>query len=127
MPAIATITLVDGAGANHVFTPTTTNGSTAVYENRASGIPAAFERLELSVERPTRKGQANKYRFKLTRPITGSINGQTVVVRTNTTEGVFNFSNDGLTAERTDDEVLIKNLLLDATVKAAIIAVEPFF
>lgn len=127
MPAIASITLVDGAAVNHVFTPTTTNGSTAVYENRASGIPAAYERLELSVERPTRRGQANKYRWKLVRPITGSVNGQTVVVRTNTDEGVFNFANDGTSAERLDDETLVKNLLTNTTVKDAIVALEPFY
>jgi hypothetical protein len=127
MPALASIVLVDGAGANHTFTPTTTNGSSAVWENRASGIPEAFERLVLSVERPDRKGRAQKYRFQLTRPITASINGQTVVVRQNMTEGVFNFSNSGTDVERLDDEVLVKNLLANTTVRDAIKLIEPWY
>jgi hypothetical protein len=127
MPALASITLADGAAANHVFTPLTTTGMEAIFENRASGIPAAYERLVLTVERPARKGQAQKYRAKLTRPITGTVNGQTVVVRQNTTEVVFNFSNEGTDVERLDDEVLMKNLLSNTTVRDAIKVLEPWF
>lgn len=127
MPALASIALLDGAGATHTFTPTTTNGYSAIWENRASGIPEAFERLVLSVERPDRKGRAQKYRFQLTRPITASVNGQTVVVRQNMTEGVFNFSNSGTDAERLDDEVLVKNLFANTTVRDAIQKIEPWY
>lgn len=127
MPPIASITIADSAAANHVFTPQTTDGSKARWENRSSGVPAFYETLEIEAERSARPGQAYKFTVSLTRPITGVVNGQTVVIRKSKTNLVFNFAQDGSLTERYDDETLLKNLLSNATFIDAVKNIEPYY
>lgn len=130
MPAITSISVNDSSAVPHTFTPTTTDGSSALWENRASGTPSAYERLGITVERPARKGQAQKIRLKFTRPFTEETSvgsGVYRVVRQNVAEVVFNFSNDSLAIERLDDVTMVKNLLGLSPIYTAIQNIEPHY
>lgn len=129
MPAIAPISINDGAATPvaHVFSPVTTNGSTAKWANRVAAIPNAYERLQIQLLEPTSPTAAYRMIGSLTRPILGTVDGVQVVVRQEKVDFTLNFSQTSSEQEREDDVTLIKNLFSDSTFMTAATKLEPYY
>lgn len=129
MPAIAPISINDGAATPvaHVFSPVTTNGSTAKWANRVAAIPNAYERLQIQLLEPTSPTAAYRMIGSLTRPILGTVDGVQVVVRQEKVDFTLNFSQTSSEQERKDDVTLIKNLFSDSTFMTAATKLEPYY
>lgn len=72
MPAIATLTI-----ATKTFSPAGIKGDIAMWENRESGILAAYPKLTASVIGPVGKSKLVKVRFKLTVPTMETLSNDT--------------------------------------------------
>lgn len=129
MPAIGNIALLDGKGtpATHTFAPVTTSGSVAKFANRAASIPQGFESLSVEVTTPATAVAAHRVKIKANFPVVAAVNGQDVVVRNSSFEGVFNLSQLSTSAERIDVLKLMANMLLHATTVAVVTNVEPIY
>lgn len=122
MPAFGNIAINDGQATpvSHVFAPVTIDGARAKFANRSSGLPAGFERLELEMREPKSSTGAYRLLYKMTLPITATVNSVLTVVRINSANGDLNFAQGSSSAERNDLAVLTKNLLGHATVTSMV-------
>jgi hypothetical protein len=72
MPAIASISLVDGqpTPATRVFAPVGIDPNyVASYENRVTGIPIGYDGLSIGMRRPVKGNRNFKHTVRLTLPI----------------------------------------------------------
>lgn len=129
MPAMNTLAVYDGKATPeaHNFEPLTTNGQKAVFVNRSSGIPAAYERLEIQVVEPKSATGAYRVIGSLTRPVLQTVNGVPTVVRSSKMNFDVNMPQASSLDERMDDVSLLSNLLADASVVSAVTKIEPFY
>lgn len=129
MSAIAPISVNDGKATPvaHVFTPVTTDGSTAKWSNRVASIPKGFETLEITVRAPVGASAAYRVIGSLTLPTVAAVDGQDTVVRSNKLDFAMNLSQMSTAQDRKDAVTLLKNLLADPTVVAAVMNVEPYY
>lgn len=129
MPAIASITINDGAATPvpHVFDPVTTNGSKARWANRAAGLLNASEVLEIEVVQGKSPTAAYRMIGSLTRPILGTVEGVEQVVRQEKMDFTLNFAPTSTSQDRKDDVTLLKNLFSNATFIAAAQNAEPWY
>lgn len=71
MPAIASITINDGATTPvaHVFTPSGIQGSIASYHDRSGGISVGYPAITISSVTPSKNSKTYKVRAKLVLPV----------------------------------------------------------
>lgn len=130
MPALASITIKDGAATpvDHVFAPVNSEGSLAEFANRSATIPAGFERLSVDVRKPSSDKGAYRVVVSLNRPTVGTVvSGQDEVVRISNNGMTLNFSQSSTLQERKDTLALLGNLCKDASFIAAVSNLEPFY
>ena len=77
MPAIATITINDGAGAPvaHNFSPSGITGDVAKYHDRVGGISVGFPAITISSVSPTKTSRLYKARMKIVLPVLENTSG----------------------------------------------------
>lgn len=128
MPALATITINDGATTPvaHAYTPVTTDGLIASMKERV-GVPVGYPSLGVSVRPPVKGGEVYKERFTLALPVTAVVNGVTVVDYTNTGTIELLLSERSTTQNRKDLRVLLANLLAHATIVSVVENLEPIY
>lgn len=129
MPAIGNIALSDAevSPVTHTFAPVTTNGSAAKLANRAASIPKGFETLELEMVAPQSANAAHRLKFKMSFPTVETVDGQDVVVRTSTLDGVVNFSQLSTAQDRKNYAKLLSGLFANATVVTMVENLEPLY
>lgn len=128
MPALATITINDGAATPvaHAFTPRKSDGVVATLKE-SLGIPEAFPDLKLSVREPVKGSPVWRLRFSLALPVTAVVDGVTVVDHVNDFDGTFRISARSLEQARKDLRVMVANLFGNAAVITAIEKLEGFY
>lgn len=129
MPAIAALTLADGQATpvNHTFNVGTTNGSKAEWQERSSSLPAGYFVITDEVRKPASPGAAYRRIIGFNIPVTATVDGSLKVVRFNSGQVILNFSESSTEQERKDQLAYMTNFLLNASVKAAVPALEPFY
>lgn len=129
MPAIAAITINDGAAspAAHTFNPVTTNGAKAEWADRSPGLPNAFLSISHEVRRPTTPTGAQRLILGFNFPVKATIEGVDTVVRNSSAQVTLNYAPDSTVAERKDVLAYVTNFLANATVKTSSENVEPFW
>lgn len=126
MPALAPITILDGAStpANHVFTPVTTSGFQAELVNRQV-VPALNETLITQVRPPVSGNGTYKVRYVLRVPTAKVVEGAQVVDFIDTVDITINTNERATKQQRKNLRVLAANLLLNATVVQMVEDLEP--
>lgn len=129
MPIVAAIAINDGKATpvSHVFSPDGKVGTAAQWANRATGLLAGQELLTIDVNRPKNPKSAARVTITMYRPVVALVNGVDTVVRFEKGGMTLNFPQDGTQADRKDTAVLWTNLLTNATVRACIENLEPFY
>jgi len=129
MPAIAALTINDGAATPvaHTFAVGTTDGQKAVWNDRVSGIPTGYTRLDYEVREAKSSTGAHSVIISLLMPTLATIDGVQTRVRVSSAQVRFNFAQDSTDQERKDLLAYIANGLNNASVKAAIPLIEPFY
>lgn len=129
MPAIAAITINDGASspAAHTFAPVTTNGAQAEWADRSPASPAGFLTLRHEVRRPASPTGAQRVIISGNFPVMETVGGIATVTRNSSVKLEINFSNSSSEAERKDVLAYVKNFLANATVTTSITNIEPFY
>lgn len=129
MPAITTIAIADGKATpiTHTFSPQTTTGTKAEWNNRSAVIPKGYENLQATVVWASQPSSAHRAILKMVLPTVEVVNAVNTVTRISGCELTFNFSQNSTAAERKDLRVLARNLLADASVVAMLENIEPAF
>lgn len=129
MPSMANIAVNDGKGTpqTHTFGPDTTNGAKADFINRSFTLYSGAETVTINYVKPSRSNGGHIYELTTKVPIVESVNGINTVTRYSLAKTTFTSSGSSSTAELTDLVAMHINLLNNATVKAAIIAREPWY
>lgn len=129
MPAIAALTINDGqtTPAAHTFSVVTTDGKKAQWADRSSATIPGNIIITDEVRNPTQNGGAYRRFLGYTLPTEGVVDGVTKVVRVSSAQVVFNFAPDSTNQERLNLQAYVINSLNNASVKAAVPALEPFY
>lgn len=129
MPTMAALSINDGAGtpAAHTFAVQTTSGLLAQWYEKAAGIFAGFFSLSHEVRMAKTPTAANRVIISLSVPSTATVDGVLKRVRVSSAQVAFNFAQDATLQERKDTLAYITNYLSNATAKAAIYDMEPWF
>lgn len=129
MPAIAAISINDGKATPvaHVFSPVTTDGSTAEWANRAASMPQGFEGLKVNVRKPQSPTGAYRIDIEMSFPVLATVNGVETVVRTSKFTGTYYSSAIGPEADRKDHRVLLSNLFGSSAMASIIEKLEPAY
>lgn len=127
MPAIAAITVVDGAAANRSYTPQTTNGASAKWLSRAEGVTIELTpNITFDVRNPASKVAPYRVVIGVGVPeedvdVTASLS------HVNSASVAFNFAQKSSAAERNDVRARLVSYLTHGDVVDAIENLEPFF
>lgn len=134
MAAFAAIPVSDGESTPivHTYTPKRIEGGTAFYENRASGIAEAFERLSVTVSDPVKSGNLYKVRIRLAVPKMEVVNSSTYSGITPAptkayecgADLVFFFPKRSIAQDRKNIRYLLAAILVNAGVIAAVDSLE---
>lgn len=129
MPAIANISISDGAltPLAHVFAPVSTDGSKGKLANRAATIPQGYETLTIEVREPTSPTAAYRIIGKMVLPTVGTVEGADAVVRSNTINFDFNFSQSSTVQDRENATKLMASLFGHATFVTVVENLEPLY
>lgn len=129
MPAIAALTIADGQATpvNHTFSVNTTDGAKATWTDRVSGIPTGYTRFDYEVREAKQASGAHSVIISLLMPTLADIDGVMTRVRVSSASLRLNFAQDSTDAERKDLAAYATNFLNNASVKAAIPNIEPFY
>jgi hypothetical protein len=129
MPAIAALTVADGQAtpANHTFGIITADGKSGKFADKSSGIPAAYIRITDEAREPANASGAYRRLVSISLPTTAVVDGVTKVVRTSSAQLVWNFAQDSTDQERKDLVAYALNFSGNATVKASIWGLDPWY
>jgi NaMN:DMB phosphoribosyltransferase len=129
MPAIANLTIADGQGTpvNHTFTVVTTDGSKGYWADKVSGVPVGYSKLNIETRQAQSTTGAHSVLINYELPATAVIDGVTTRVRVSSVALRFNFAQDSTDQERKDAVAYAINILSNATAKAAIYNIEPWY
>lgn len=129
MPALATLTINDGAATPvaHTFSPVSTNGSHAYWADRSQATPAGYFKVDHNVENPNSSRTVYRVTMGFGVPTLASIDGVQTVVRTNSAQVVFNLHPDSTLQERKDLLAFVANSLGLTDVKNSVWNIEPFY
>lgn len=129
MPAIATLSINDGLATPvaHSFVPVTTDGSTAKWADKVAALPIGYNVITDEVRQPGSTTAAYRRLTGFSFPVLATVNGVNTKVRTSSAQVIFNFAQDSTDQERKDALAYVSNYLQNATVKAAVQNIEPFY
>lgn len=129
MPQITAITIDDGATTPvpHVFSPETTNGRLAQWNNEAAATLSGRERLTVEVVRPSSSTGAYRHSTTLLLPVLATVDGAQKVVRFIKADVTIHASQESTEQEKLDACVLLSNLFANATVKDSVKKMQPYF
>lgn len=129
MTAIATLSINDGATTPvaHSFVPVTTDGATAKWADKVSGVPIGYSTISWEIREPKTATAAYRALGNFNFPITATVNGVLTKVRNSSAQVFINLAQDSTDQERKDVLAYISNFLANATVKSSVQNVEPFF
>lgn len=129
MPAIAAIAINDGKATpvTHTFSPNGKDGTAVQWANRAVSLLSGQELLTIEVVRPKNPKSAARVLFTMYRPVVAVVDGVDTVVRYSKETATLNFPQDGTAADRKDSIVLWTNLFTNASVRACVENLEPFY
>lgn len=129
MPAIAALSINDGqtTPVAHTFNPVTTNGSEAKWADRSPSIPAGFRTISHEVQGPAGSRTVNRITMGFYIPVVATINGVDQVVRYNSAQVILNIAPDAVLQDRKDLLAYVANSLDNASIKASVENVEPFY
>ena len=129
MPAIASLTINDGqtTPVAHVFAPVTTDGELAKWADRSPTIPAGYKTLSIDVSPPTGSRTVYKHTTGLMDPTVATVNAVDTVVRYNSAQVVLNFHPESTLQERKNLQAYVINAMNNASVKASVENLEPFY
>lgn len=129
MPAIAALTIADGAATpvNHTFSPVTTDGSLAKWADRSPSVAAGFRTITEEVLEPSGQRTAYKITLGFYFPVLASVNGVDTVVRFNSGSVVMNMAPDSTLQERDDTLTYMINTISHASIRSSVENLEPFY
>lgn len=129
MPAIAALTINDGASTPvaHVFSPVTTDGAKGQWADRSPSIPAGFKALQIEVSPPNGSRTVHRWTMGLMDPTVVTVNSVDQVDHFNSGSLVLNFHPNSTAQERKDLLAYFANALANASVKASVENLEPFY
>lgn len=129
MPAIAAITLADGATTpvNHTFAPVTTDGAAAEWADRSPASPAGFLKMNHEVGQPASPSAAYRVKIGFNIPVMATVDGVPTVVRNSSASVTFNFSTQSSEQERKDMLAYVKNALSNSSIATSVTNIEPFY
>lgn len=128
MPAIANLTINDGQASPvaHTFAVGTTDGQQAKWVEKSAANSLGYFPLTYSVRLSKSATGANVVEIGLSTPtLDGTVTN--AVARKSTASVRFNFSQAATQQEMKDLVAYVTNFLSNASVKAAIPALEPFY
>lgn len=129
MPAIATITINDGATTPvaHNFTPVNASGGIGLFKERVGATPDAYPVLSVSVREPSKTQSVYQVEEKIRIPVTAVVDGVTKVVRYNEAIVTYKLHRQSAEQERKDIRVLVANLTAHNATVQAVEKLEPQF
>lgn len=131
MPAIAALTIADGASTpvNHTFSPVTTDGSKAKWADRSPTIAAGFRTIEHEVLSPSGQRTAWKITTGFFFPTVATVNGVDTVIRFSSAQVIFNMAPDSTQQERDDALTYVLNYYGSGggSVRNSVELLEPFY
>lgn len=129
MPAIAALTINDGAATPvaHTFSVVSTDGKKAQWADRTSNTIIGNRTITDEVRVPNGTGTAYRRLIGFSTPTEALVDGTYKVVRVGSAQVIFNFAPDSTNQERVDQLAYVANYLANASVKAAVPALEPFY
>jgi hypothetical protein len=129
MPAIATLSINDGQATPvaHSFAVNTTDGSSARWLEKTAGQSLGYYPLAMSVRMAKTATAADVVEVTLSKPTLQTVNGISTVAYKSSASVKFNFSQQETDQGKKDLVAYVTNFLANATVKAAIPALDPFY
>lgn len=127
MTAIAAIAVNDSVPAARTFAVVGTDGSTANYADKSTGIPIGYTTISHEVRLAKSGNGAHAVIVSVTMPTISSVSGVNTRARSSSFVGRFNFAQDSTLTERKDLFAISTNFLANATVKASAENIEPFY
>jgi len=129
MPAIAALVINDGLASPgaHTFSPVTTDGSTAKWADRSPSIPAGFRTISFEVSPPSGNRVTNKLQAGFNNPTVATVDSVDKVVRNSSAQVTLNIHPESTLQERKDLLAYVYNFFGNATVKASVNDIEPFY
>lgn len=129
MPAIANLTIKDGAAApvDHTFSVNTTDGLNARWLEKSAGQSLGYIPLTMSVRMAKSPTGADVVEVTMSKPTLQTENGVASVAYRSSASLRFNFSQQETDQGKKDLVAYVTNFLSLASVKAAIPALDPFY
>lgn len=129
MPTFTSQTVNDGQGTPvaHTFAPLMKDGQVATFADRSPAIAAAWKKITHEVTNPKSSTAALRVKIGFNDPQAATVDGSLKVVRNSSAQVVFNFAQDATDQDKKDLVAYTLNYMGNATVKAGIIAGEPWF
>lgn len=129
MPTFASLTVADGLATpvNHTFAPLMKDGQMATFADRSPALATAWKKITHEVTNPKNAGAAIRVKIGINDPQVATVDGSLKVVRNSSCQVVFNFSQEATDQDKKDLVAYASNYLANATVKAGVIAAEPWF
>jgi hypothetical protein len=129
MPAIAPLVVKDavGAGVDHTFAPTSTNGSKSEFSDRSTATPAGFRKIHHEVLPSGSNRPLNGITIGFYDPRETVVDGVTVITSSNSAKVTLNLAPDSTVQERKNLLAYVANTLGLASIKTTIENIEPFY
>lgn len=129
MPAISNLTIKDGATtpADHTFAVNTTDGMSARWLEKSAGQSLGYMPLTMSVRMAKSPTAADVVEVTFTKPTISIVNGVATVAYKSSVSLRFNFSQQETDQGKKDIVAYVTNFLSNASAKAAIPALDPFY
>lgn len=129
MPNFTSITINDGqtTPVGHVFAPLNKDGTTAYFVDRSPVNSVGWKTIKHEVVPAKSPKAANRTLIRITDPVLGTVDGQTVKMRSASVDMAFNFPVDATEQEKKDCIAYAINWLSNASVKLSIQNQETFY
>lgn len=123
---LASLTVNDGASTPvaQTFTVATRDGALSIFRNMAAGLVRGAQILQHEIRLGKTSGAANRALLQLQTPVEGTVDGQTVVLRSSLFKVEANFAPDAGETERMTAYGLFLNTLGNADVKDSVIKLQ---
>lgn len=129
MPAIAAIAINDGVTTPlaHTFSPETTNGRLASWNNEAAATLAGRERITVEVVKPQSVSGAYRHSTSMLFPVLATVDGVQKVVRFIKADVTLHASQESTEQEKLDACTLLSNFFANPTVKDSVKKMQPYY
>lgn len=127
MGQAANIVLADGAAANVTFSPESVTPSFSVFADRATLVSNRFRRLMVRYSPPTSTRSTTRNGFEVSVPVTGVVDGITVVLYTLRAKVEYVLPDGCTDAERKDLHAFVVNGLGNALVRGSMRDIDPLY